>query len=149
MEPQLRSYGLGMAISLVPDLIICWATARLTDSGWSGFFITLVLLQAIYFFFWLKQALWGWLVFWLYGKRRMTAYLENFFIESRLPAPSKYAIDLDDYLIEISGNEELDPTSRTKAAFELGVLHAPLRDYLNLPAGCSASVSRSLSRASH
>jgi hypothetical protein len=123
MEPQARSYVSGMVIALVPDLVVCWAAARLTDSGWSGFFITVAVLWAIYFFFWLKQALWGWLVFWLYAKRRMATQLENFFIDSRFPVPSEYAADLDDYLGEISNNEEAAPATRVKAAHELGTLN--------------------------
>jgi hypothetical protein len=123
MEPQARSYFLGMVIAFIPDLVICWVAARLTDSGWSGFFITLVVLQAIYFFFWFKQALWAWLVFWVYGKRRMAVIWENFFIDSHFPAPGEYTIDLDDYFSEISNDEELDPTTRVKAAFELGTLN--------------------------
>ena len=81
------------------------------------------MLQTIYFFFWFKQALWGWLVFWFYGKRRMAEPLENSFIDSRFPPPSKYATDLDDYFSEISNNEGLDPTTRVKAAHELGTLN--------------------------
>jgi hypothetical protein len=123
MEPQARWYFLGVAIAFIPDLVICWAAARLTDSGWSGFFITLAVLQAIYFFFWLKQALWAWLVFWVYGKRHTAALLENSFIDSHFPVPSEYTTDLDDYFSEISNNEELDPTTRVKASFELGTLN--------------------------
>ena len=123
MSLDALKYILNMVIALVPDLVVCWAAARLTDSGWSGFFITLAMLQAIYFSFWFKQALWGWLVFWVYGKRRMAVIWENFFIDSRFPAPDKYTIDLDDYLSEISNNEELDPTTRLRATFELGTLN--------------------------
>jgi hypothetical protein len=123
MEPQAPNYILNVVIALVPDLVVGWVAARLTDSGWSGFFITLVALQAIYLFFWLKWALWAWLLFWFYGKRHMAANLENFFIDGRFPAPSKYTTDLDDYFSEISDNEKLDPATRVKAAFELGTLN--------------------------
>jgi hypothetical protein len=123
MEPVAPRYILEMVIVSVPDLVICWAAARLTDSGWSGFFITLVALQAIYFFFWFKQALWSWLVFWFYRKRRTAVILEKFLVDSRFPAPDKYTTDLDDYFGEISNNEELDPATRVKAAFELGTLN--------------------------
>jgi hypothetical protein len=37
MEPQARTYVLNMVFAFVPDLVVCWAAARLTDSGWSGF----------------------------------------------------------------------------------------------------------------
>lgn len=123
MEPKARTYFLNMFIASVPDLIVCWAAARLTDSGWYGFFITLIVLQAIYFFFWFKNALWAWLLFWIYGKQQMIAYLENWFIDSRFPVPSEYTTDLDDYLSEISDNEALDATTRVKAAHELGTLN--------------------------
>jgi len=58
MEPQARTYFLNAVLVFVPDLVVGWAAARLTDSGWYGFFITLIALQAIYFFSWFKKALW-------------------------------------------------------------------------------------------
>jgi hypothetical protein len=62
-------------------------------------------------------------VFWFYRKRRTVVILENLLIDSRFPAPDKYTTDLDDYFGEISNNEELDPTTRVKAAYELGTLN--------------------------
>ncbi len=59
MGSSARTLVLRIVLGWVPDLLVCWAAARLTDSGWSGFFITLVALRAIYFFFWLKNAVWG------------------------------------------------------------------------------------------
>jgi hypothetical protein len=123
MGPQARTYVLNMVLAFVPDLVVCWAAARLTDSGWYGFFITLIALQAIYFFFWFKNAPWVWLLFWIYRKRQMAARLENSFIDSRFPVPDEYTTDLDDYLSEISNNEKLDSTTRVKAAFELGTFN--------------------------
>ena len=123
MQPQSRTYLLNILLAFIPDLIVSWAAARLTDSGWSGFFLTLVVLQAIYCFFWFKNALWAWLLFWIYRKRQMAAHLENYFIDNRFPTPDKYTTDLDDYLGEISGKEALDASVRVKAAFELGTLH--------------------------
>lgn len=123
MEPQARTYLLNMLLAFVPDLVVGWIAARLTDSGWYGFFITLIVLQAIYFFFWFKNALWAWLLFWIYGKQQVAAHLEKWFIDSHLPVPSKYATDLDDYLSEVSNNEALDANTRVKAAHELGTLN--------------------------
>jgi hypothetical protein len=123
MKPEARAHVLGIVLGSVPDLFVSWAAMRLTDTGWSGFFIALVALQAIYLFFWLKTALWSWLVFWIHGKRQVAAYLESWFIENHFPVPDKYTADLDDYLSEISNNEALDATMRTKAALELGALN--------------------------
>jgi hypothetical protein len=106
----------------VPDLLVAWAVMRLTDNEWSSFWITLVALQAIYFFLWFKQALWGWLLFWIVGKRQSAPYLENFFIENRFPPPDEYTLDLDDYLSGITFNEELDCNTRIRAAYENGAL---------------------------
>jgi hypothetical protein len=123
MTPQARTYVLNMVLAFVPDLFVCWVAMRLTDSGWSGFFITLIALQAIYFFFWFKTALWSWLLFWIYHKRRFAAYFESWFIDNRFPVLDEYTTDLDDYLSEISNNEALDAPTRVKAAYDLGTLN--------------------------
>ena len=70
-----------------------------------------------------KAALWSWLLFWIFGKRQMAAFLENYFIDNRFPAPHELAPDLEDYLGEVSNNVEIDATTRVKAAYELGTLN--------------------------
>ena len=123
MEISLRTYVLNVALAFVPDLAVAWAAARITDTGWQGFLVTLLVLQSIYFFFWAKQAAWSWLLFWLFGKERMARYLHGFFSESRFPAPSTFAKDLDDYLPEMIDNAALETSTRIKAAFEAGTLN--------------------------
>ena len=123
MEITARTYTLNILLAFVPDLIVAWIAANLTDSGWSGFFITLLVLQGVYFFFWAKQALWSWLLFWLYSKDQMARGFELFFRESAFPAPTSYAKDFDDYLPEIVDNEDLGMPTRLKAAFEQGTLN--------------------------
>jgi hypothetical protein len=49
--------------------------------------------------------------------------LENFFIESRFPAPDKYTHDLDDYLSGMIINEDLDSDARIRASYESGTLN--------------------------
>jgi hypothetical protein len=117
-----RTYALNAVIASVPDLLIGWAVAHLTGSGWSGFFITLIVLQAIYFFFWLKRALWSWLVFWFYGKQKMVANLENSLIDSRFPIPDEYTTHVQDYFREIRDNGALDATMRVGAASSCGFI---------------------------
>jgi hypothetical protein len=63
MESQARKYFINTVLGFVPDLVVCWAAARFTDSGWPGFFLALLGLQAIYLFFWFKNAIWSWLLF--------------------------------------------------------------------------------------
>ena len=122
METPTRTYVLNVVLASVPDLVVCWFVARLTNSGWSGFFIALVVLQAIYFFFWFKFAAWSWLVFLVFRKRKMAKTLEKWLIENDLPVPDEYTTDLEDYLSEISSKDELTPAVRVKAAHELGTL---------------------------
>jgi hypothetical protein len=111
-------------LGVVPDLLICWAAARLTDSGWSGFFIAILSLQAVYLFFWFKTACWAWLLFWAYDKRRMASYFEKWFVEARLPAPDAYTSnDLEVYLDEIANDEQIECATRVKVAFELGTIN--------------------------
>lgn len=122
MKPQSSQYVLGIAVGFVPDLVVCWAVARLTDSGWYGFFISMISLQIIYSFFWLKNAIWSWFVFWIYLKEKIAAHCENLFVDSHFPIPEEYTTDLDDYLNEVSNNNTLDTAVRVKAAHELGTL---------------------------
>lgn len=122
MGPRAPTYLVNMLIALLPDLAICWAVARLTDSGWKGFFLSLFALQVTYLFFWLKNAAWAWLLFWTHGRKKVAKCLEHWFIESHFPAPDRYTIDFDDYLTEISSNKGLDAEMRIKAAHELGAL---------------------------
>jgi hypothetical protein len=120
MHPETRTYLWGMVVGNIPDLVICWIAMRLTDSGWSGFFIAYAVLQAIYLFFWLKTTLWSWLVFWVYSEKRMAAHFENWFIDNQFPAPGEYDRNLEDYLSEISNNKSVNADTRVKAAFEHG-----------------------------
>jgi len=114
MHPETRTYLWGMVVGNIPDLVICWIAMRLTDGGWSGFFITYVVLQAIYLFFWLKTALWSWLVFWVYFEKRMAAHFENWFIDNHYPAPDEYAGSFEDYLGEIKNNNTVDANIRVR-----------------------------------
>ena len=123
MEPKVHMYVLNMVLAFVPDLVVAWAAMRLTDNEWSSFWIALIALQVIYFFFWLKQALWGWLLFWLIGRRQTAHYLENYFIESHFPPPDEYTIDIDDYFSGMVANDGLDCDTRIRAAYENGTLN--------------------------
>jgi hypothetical protein len=123
MNQETRTYLWGVVIGSVPDLIICWVAMRLTDSGWSGFFITYAVLQGIYLFFWLKTAVWSWLVFWVYSKKKIAAHFENCFIDSHYPVPNEYAGSLEDYLGEIKNNNAVDANTRVKAASDHGTLN--------------------------
>jgi hypothetical protein len=123
MRSQEPNRLVPIILGLVPDLVICWAAVRLTDSGWTGFFIAFLSLQAVYFFFWFKTAVWAWLLFWVYGRSRYSSYLETWFVNANLPAPDAYTRDLEDYLGEIANNKQIECETRVKVAFELGTIN--------------------------
>ena len=123
MESKAHTYVLNIALSLVPDLALCWVASNVTESGWVGFWVSLIGLQAIYFFFWLKQALWSWLLFWTIGKRQMARHVENSLIDGHFPEPNEYISDLDDYFGTVANDETVDPNTRVKAAYEHGALN--------------------------
>jgi hypothetical protein len=123
MEITTRTVMLNVALGFVPDLAVAWAASNITDSGWQGFFITLLVLQCIYFFFWAKTALWSWLLFWIYRKEQMAGHIEKYFSDAKFPAPLPYTKFMDDYLSEMTGHELLDCATRIKAAFEAGTLN--------------------------
>jgi hypothetical protein len=113
----------GFVVGIVPDLLICWAVAAYTGSAWYGFFLTLAALYALYFFLSFKNALWSWLLFWLYDKQNMARKFEKFLAKSDFPAPERYVTTIDDYLVQLMNSELLDCPLRVKAAFELGTLN--------------------------
>lgn len=111
-----------VALASVPDLLICWVVSRVTGSGWIGFFLTLLLLWTVYFFFWLKTALWAWVMFWLYSKELFASSLEQWLATEHFPPPHKYTSDFDDYLQQIGKDKKANSELRVKAAFELGCI---------------------------
>jgi hypothetical protein len=121
MGPKKINPFLRIIIAFVPDMVIGWVAAHLTNSGWYGFFVTVVALQAVYFFLWLKRGLWSWFLFWVHNKKVQAALIEQFFITSRFQNPADFTDDLDDYFNQIASNEKADTNSRMKAAEMIGM----------------------------
>ena len=122
MDGYARTYWLNVALNVIPDLAVCWAVMRLTDSSWTGYFITFAALQAIYFFFWLKTAVWSWLLFWIFRKEQLASHIQNFLIQNRFPVPDEFTTDYGDYVSQIANGEEWEPDIRVKSAVEVGTI---------------------------
>jgi hypothetical protein len=56
-------------------------------------FVVLIGLQCLYLALWVKVFVWGWLVFWISGRRKMSAQMENFLVQNRFPRPPKFVDD--------------------------------------------------------
>ena len=79
-------------------------------------------LQYVYFLIWAKNSLWMWLVYWVSGRQRLTANLEDYLVKNRFPPPPEYVSDIDERLDQVASGKQYDCSTRAKAAIELGTL---------------------------
>jgi hypothetical protein len=121
-KQEERSFWGTVLINSIPDVAIAWFASVVFNSGLGGFVAVYLGLQALYLALWLKQIIWGWLLFWLSGRKKMTAHLENYLAQSRFPAPPEFIGDIGDYLSGVADDSKLHPQVRVRAATELGVL---------------------------
>jgi hypothetical protein len=110
-------------LGFVPDILIAWGYAKLTDGGWQDLWIAILVLQALYLALWLKRAVWAWFVWWVYGKRVIARATEKYFSDNKFPPPEMWVGGLGDYLEQILGDEYERPETKLKAAFEQGTLN--------------------------
>jgi hypothetical protein len=83
---QKRNLISRSVLGLVPDVIIAIVAASMTDSGLMGFFVTLIGLQVLYFLIWAKNAIWGWLLFWLRGRKQMAELFSTISAPTHFPS---------------------------------------------------------------
>jgi hypothetical protein len=121
-KQQERSFWGAVLINSIPDVAIAWLASAYFNTGLGGFLAVYFGLQALYLALWTKRVIWGWLVFWLSGRRKMTAHLENYLLQQRFPQPPEFIGGVDDYLSGIADDSKVHPQVRVKAATELGVL---------------------------
>ena len=117
-----RGMWTNAVLGLIPDLAIAWAVASYTDSGPMGFLFTLAALIAVYIAIWLKNTAWGWLIYWLGGRRQLITHIDDFLVTNHFPRPPEFIGGAEDYLRQITDNEEADGKHRAQAGFELGTM---------------------------
>jgi hypothetical protein len=118
-----RSMWVNGLLALIPDAIIAWIAAWYTGSGVLGFIGVMVGLQCLYILIWVKNSLWMWLMYWVSSRRKMSAFMEDYLVQNRFPAPPQYVSDIDDYFGQIANGEQYDCQTRVKAAIEMGTLN--------------------------
>src|SRR2546429_6055591 len=84
---QERSMWANAAINSIPDIAIAWIASDYFEIGPIGFVAVFFGLQCLYLLLWLKRIAWAWLLYWISGRRKMTAHLENFLYQQRFPQP--------------------------------------------------------------
>jgi hypothetical protein len=108
-------------LALIPDAIIAWIVATYTATDVAGFILAMLALQCVYFLIWLKNSLWMWLMYWVSGRRKLSAGVEDYFVQNRFPPPAEYVTDIEDYLGQVANGQQHDCATRVKAAGDLGV----------------------------
>ncbi|MGY4282037.1 hypothetical protein ACVWXO_001257 [Bradyrhizobium sp. LM2.7] len=124
-KQQERGFIVAALINCIPDVAIAWMAAEYASGGKDVAFTAVVFflgLQAVYFAVWIRRIVWGWLFFWLSGRRKMTTHLEDFLHKQRFPCPPEIIGGVDDYLAGVADNSNVSGQVRLKAASELGVL---------------------------
>jgi len=108
-------------LALIPEAIIAWIIATYTASGVVGFILAMLALLCLYVLIWIKNSLWMWLMYWVAGRRKISAGVEDYFIQNRFPRPAEYVTDIEDYLGQIANGQQHDCATRVKAAGDLGI----------------------------
>jgi hypothetical protein len=121
-KQQERSFWGAILINSIPDIAIAGLASVYFNDGLGGFLIVYFGLQAIYLALWVKRVAWGWLFFWLSGRRKLTEHLEAYLSKSRFPPPPEFIGGIDDYLSGIADDSKVHPQVRVRAATEFGVL---------------------------
>jgi hypothetical protein len=119
---QARGVTANALLGFVPDILVGWAGAHFFDVGLLGFIGILIALQCLYFLIWLKNCAWGWLLFAIWGRKKMANHLEDFLYKNQFPQPPEIVDGIDGYLAEISNDNKIHPAMRVKAATELGTM---------------------------
>jgi hypothetical protein len=109
-------------LGLIPDILVSSAVSYFFDFGVPGVFGIIIGLQFVYFAIWLKNMAWGWLVFWVSGRRKMASHLEDYLYKNRFPQPPEFVGGIDDYFSQVANDQTVNCALRVKAAVELGTL---------------------------
>ena len=117
-----RAFWRNIALGTLPDLLIAAAAAYYFDSGLLGFVAVYLGLQAIYLAIWIKNALWGWGLFTLFGKKETTGNILATLREKRFPEPDNYIIDVEDYFLRVARMKDVSDEVRIEAVNMAGLV---------------------------
>jgi hypothetical protein len=62
-------------------------------------------------------------MFWISGRRKMSAHMEGFLAQNRFPRPPKYVDGIQDYLSQVANDKKEMGPIRVAAAVEVGTLN--------------------------
>lgn len=115
-------------LGLVPDFTIAYIIANLSN-GAISFFIVFILLQLHYLLIWAKNFLWGWIIFYLIQRNKMSSYICDFLSQNNFPDPGNYQESAVSYLESVASDSTLPVETRLRAAAELGAINSFMAQY--------------------
>jgi hypothetical protein len=119
---QRRMLWMNLFLSLIPDAAIAYAVMRLTESGWVVFAIVFFGLWGLYLAIWLKNSIWSWLVFLLWGRRQRAATFVSGFRAGEFPEPDEFEKSADAYLERLVNDEAASVKVRLMAMSDVARL---------------------------
>jgi len=120
-----RAYWRNTLLAFAPDSLIAGVVAVVLDQGWLFFVVVYIGLEVAYLLVWLRQSLWGWALFFLFGRKELTRGVLAELREQKFPEPPNLIIDVDEYFLEVAQNKEVADETRVRAAINVGFLQYP------------------------
>jgi hypothetical protein len=120
-----RTYWTAILLGAIPDLLIAAILTRVFEGGWVGFLLALVGLQLLYLALWVKNSLWAWAIFSLFGRRHLASLFLDYLRENAYPEPDTFERSAEGYFSEVAESSSLPVDVRLKAAAQLSALRFP------------------------
>ena len=103
-------------LNTVPDLLLAAIIAYVADTGWVGFIVAYFGLQILYVLIWLKNTLWGWAMFYLFGRKEAVQHIVGVLREKSFPEPDDLILDGLVYVREVAESHTALDEARLEAA---------------------------------
>lgn len=102
--------------SLIPDLFIALVASLIIQKGLLGFLAIFGGLQLLYIVIWIKNSVWGWIVFWMWGKKARAKMYLDLLQENEFPEPDYEDTPLLTYFGDIAEADDASTDMRMAAA---------------------------------
>src|SRR5688572_2841211 len=112
---QTRIFWLNAALNFIPDAVVAYVVMRVNESDWQVFALVFFGLWGVYLAIWLKNSIWSWLVYLLWGRRTLAAGFLSGLRAFNYPEPGDYEKSADDYLEKLTANEAAPVDLRLRA----------------------------------
>jgi hypothetical protein len=110
------SYVVMFVLAWIPDALIAWAAMKATDGGAGTFWGVLIGIQVVVLLFWVKRALWAWVVWRAWGRDRTIGRTVMLLERSGIPKPDSASLDAETYLEHVKNNSAQPVEARIAAA---------------------------------